>query len=283
MGLITMANSYVGIYRGLIVDHGVGETTNKNPQWIAALHAEEYWDESEKVWVSYADREDTDITAYLVLAGKEQNELFHCKALEKAIGWDGQSFAALAGMDLSETRIQFTVEENDYNDNITLKVTRIDHADAEPGRSVQKLDAAAVKDLDARFASFFRKRKGETKPVKPVGKPVVPGKKIEKPKVEEPVEEPTEDAGPPSKAKAKAKPKANPPKKEKGCTQAEAWKACKEAKDKSVSDKKLAEVWLEAVETLAPDGDEDKMTPELWARVKVVVSERVTGEEVAHL
>lgn len=272
MGLLTLENSYTGTYRGSIIDHGVSLTTNDNPQWIAALHAEEYWDEQEKVWVSWAERDDTDITGYFVLAGKEQREIFHCKNIEKAVGWSGESWKSLAELDLSEVKVQFRIEEHTYNENTTLQVAGIDHYDAEPGRTVRKLDTSEIKDLDARFASFFRKRKGERKPVKPVGKPVVPGKKsAAKPTVEETtIEAPADDSSPPKKTG-----KTTKPKKGKGCSQHDAWKACKKAKDESVSDKKLADLWLQTVETLAPDGDEEQMTNELWLRVRDIVSEQV--------
>lgn len=284
MGLITLENSYTGTYRFSIIDHGISLTTSEYPQWVVALHAEAYWDEEEKVWVSWADRDDTDITAYLVLAGKEQKEIFHCKSIEKAVGWDGQSWRSLAELDLSEVKVQGRIEENTYNETTTLRVTAIDHYDAEPGRTVRKLDASEVKDLDARFASFFRKRKGEKKPVKPVGKPVVPGKKsIAKPKVEVPAPEETPEVETDVPKAPKKTGKTSKPKKGKGISQGDAWKACKKAKDPSVSEKKLAELWLNTVEKLAPDGDEEQMSPELWERVRDIVCEQVSGEEVAHL
>lgn len=261
------------MYRGSILDHGLSLTQNEYPQWIVALHAEEYYDEEEKIWVDWSDRDDTDITGYFVLAGRDQKEIFHCKNIEKAVGWDGQSWKSLAELDLNEIKVQFRVEEHTYEENTTLRVAAIDHYDAEPGRTVQKLDVSEVKALDAKYASFFRKRKGEQKPIKPIGKPTIPIKS--KPKVDssEDVAPDKSDDAPPKKEKAK-------PKKEKSCTQAEAWKACKKAKDESISDSKLANIWLQSVETLAPDGDEDQMTPELWQRVKEVVSEQVSGDEI---
>lgn len=262
MGLMTTQESYPGTYRGSIIDHGLSLTKNDYPQWIATLHAEEYWDEEEKVWVSWTDRTDTDITARLVLAGSNEQEIFHCKNLEKAIGWDGESWKSLAELDLTETKIQFRVEEHIYNEVISLQVAGINHYDAEPGHTIQKLNAPEIKDLDAKFASFFRKRKGEKKPIKPIGKPIIP-----KPETDE--TRPNLPSPPEKKTKGK---------KVKGCTQQEAWKACKKAKDESVSDKQLAEVWLQTVETLAPNGDEEQMNNELWARVRDIVVEQVKSD-----
>lgn len=287
MSLMTVEKSFVGTYRGSIIDHGVAETTGGFPQWIAALHGLHYYDEQEKTWIDLSEYDEVDITAYLVLAGREQKEIFHCKNIEKAVGWDGQSWSSLAAMDLSETQIQFRVEEHTYNENVTLQVAGVDHYDAEPGRRVQKLDAKDLKTLDAKFSTFFRKRKGERKPVKPVGKPVIPNKA--KAREEAPAETdeskpdlPSPDSDAPPKAPKKTA-KTAKPKKGKGITQGDAWKACKKAKDESISDKQLADIWLQTVETLAPDGDEDQMTPELWVRVKDIVVEQVSGAEVAHL
>lgn len=284
MGLITLEKSYTGTYRGSIIDHGVSLTTGGFPQVSMVLHAKEYYNEEEKAWVSWTDREDTDITAYLVLAGKEQKEIFHCRNIEKAVGWDGASWKSLAELDLSEVEVQFRIEENVYNDNTTLQVARIDHYDAEPGRSVRKLDAAELKALDGQFAPFFRKRKGESKPVKPVGRPVIPGKKPTVAPEGPPDENPeTIDSDGPPAAPPKKSGKTQKPKNKKGITQGDAWAACKKAKDKSVSSSKLSEIWLQTVETLAPNGDEAQMTPELWLRVRDIVVEQVSGAEVAHL
>lgn len=273
--LMTVEKSFVGTYRGNIVDHGVAETTGGFPQWIAALHATHYYDEQEKAWVDLSEYDEVDITAYLVLAGREQKEIFHCKNIEKAVSWDGQSWSSLAALDLSGTQIQFRVEEHTYNEKVSLQVAGVDHYDAEPGRRVQKLDAKDLKNLDAKFATFFRKRKGEKKPVKPVGKPTIPGKKPAASSKETPEETSETDI---PKAQKKTGKTAKPKKGVNGCTQGDAWAACKKAKDKSVSDKKLADAWLEAVEKLAPEGDENNMTSELWLRVKEVVVERVSSD-----
>ncbi len=274
-----------------IVDGGVGQTSSGLPQLTLSLRADEIYDFDEKVWVPWDDVEEREITAYLVLIGKKDNEIFHCKSIEKALGWDGASLASLATIEFQSAGIQFTIKENTYEDKTTMQVANIDHYDAEPGRTVSKLDAKELKDIDAKYASFFRKRSGEKKP-KTVGKPTVP---VAKPKA---VVAPAASADPPDpKADAptsltsvssrageippKAPKKATKPKKavkKSGCTQTEAWIACKKAKYEAISDEKLTEVWLAAVETLAPDGDEDKMSPELWSQVRDVVSAQVVDD-----
>ena len=267
-----------GTYRTKgIIDGGLGETSSGLPQLVLSLQADEIYDFEEKCWVDWSDTETREITAYLVLIGKKDNEIFHCKSIEKALGWDGASLSSLAAIDFQAAGIQFRVEENEYNDKVTLQVAGIDHYDAEPGRTVQKLDAAEVKGLDAKYASFFRKRTGEKKP-KTVGAPKVPSNKPPSgvPKTDTQV---AEEAAPPvAPPKAPAKKTKKPAKKAAGCTQTEAWVASKKAKHESISDETLTEVWLKAVETLAPDGDEDKMSPELWQRVRDVVVAQVVDD-----
>ena len=259
-----------------IVDGGLGQTSTGLPQLVLLLRADEIYDFEEKCWVPWDDVEEREITAFLVLIGKKDNEIFHCKSIEKALGWGGASLGSLNDIDYQNSGIQFRTQENEYEDKITLQVAGIDHYDAEPGRTVQKLDAAEVKGLDAKYATFFRKRKGEAKP-KTVGKPVVP---VVKPKTPVTTDELVPDEAPPAvppKAPKKEKSK-KAAKKIAGCTQGEAWKACSDAKYESISKEKLVDVWLKAVETLAPDGDEDKMTPGLWAEVRRIVVEQVKDD-----
>lgn len=273
-----------------IVDGGMGETSTGLPQLVLSLRADEIYDFDEKCWVPWDDVEEREITAFLVLVGKKDNEIFHCKAIEKALGWDGAGFSSLAAIDFLAAGIQFTTKENIWEDKVSIQVAGIDHYDAEPGRTVNKLDAAEVKGLDAKYASFFRKRTGEKKP-KPVGAPKVPGKKPTIPaKNRDSVPDGPEstsltsvsgragdDVPPVAPPKAPVK-KPKKAKKGTGCTQTEAWVAAKKAKYEAISDEKLIEVWLKAVQTLAPDGDEDKMSPELWAQVRDVVVGQVVDD-----
>jgi hypothetical protein len=251
-----------------IVDGGLGQTLTGLPQLTLSLRADEIYDFDEKCWVPWDDVEEREITAFLVLIGKKDNEIFHCKSIEKALDWDGASLSSLNDIDYQNSGIQFRTVENEYEGKTSLQVAGIDHYDAEPGRTVQKLDAAEVKGLDAKYATFFRNRSGEKKP-KPVGKPVVP---TAKPKRDPKADAADVPATPPKKTKAPKKAKKT------GCTQTEAWAACSKAKHESISKEKLTEVWLKAVETLAPDGDEDNMSPELWAQVRDVVVGQVVDD-----
>ena len=266
-----------------IVDGGLGKTSTGLPQVVLSLRADEIYDFDEKCWVPWDDVEEREITAFLVLIGKKDNEIFHMKTTEKAFGWDGASLDSLRVINFQNFGIQFRTVENEWEDKVTIQVAGIDHYDAEPGRTVQKLDAAEVKGLDAKYASFFRKRSGEKKP-KTVGKPVVPGSKGPKPNItptgpaipSTPPKAETENPDPPPPKKAPKKPKKA--KKTAGCTQNEAWAACKKAQHESISNEQVVDIWLKAVETEAPDGDEDKMTPGLWAEVRRIVVEQVKDD-----
>lgn len=259
-----------------IVDGGLGQTSTGLPQLTLSLRADEIYDFDEKCWVPWDDVEEREITAFLVLIGKKDNEIFHCKSIEKALGWDGASLSSLNDIDYQNLGIQFRTIENEWEDKVTIQVAGIDHYDAEPGRTVQKLDAVEVKGLDAKYATFFRNRSGEKKP-KPVGKPVVPAAK---PKTTAPPEtdESVPDQAPPKKAAKPLKAPKKAAKKTAGCTQNEAWAACSKARHESVSKEQVIDIWLKAVETLAPDGDEDKMSKELWAQVRDVVVAQVKDD-----
>jgi len=59
------------------------------------------------------------------------------------------------------------------------------------------------------------------------------------------------------------------------------WKNCKKvAMNESISEDRLGGIWLQAVDKIAPDGDEDNMTLKFWKRVeKLVIKKLRLGEE----
>src|SRR4030042_5584525 len=141
-----------GTFRGSVVDFGLATTKNEYPQLILALRGEEYYDEDEKQWVSWEGVEETDITAYLVLFGTDKTPIFHIRQLQKALGWDGLSFSSLVKIEWENLKLTFRVETHIYNGASSLKITNVDAYDAEPGRSISKLDDEEVKKLDAVYA-----------------------------------------------------------------------------------------------------------------------------------
>lgn len=267
-----------GTFRGEVVDGAPGVTSKDNLQLCLALKALEIYDFDEEKWEDWQELgqgEYDEITAYLVLISADQNEIFHFKSVEKAFEVQFDSVAEMENFDFTGKQIQFRTENSTYKDKTNLKVVAIDHFDAEPGQRVQKLDEEKVKSLDAKYASFFRGRRGEKKPVKPISKPKVPSavkpKSPTKPKADKTPEKPSTPKKPEKSKKSPPKPK-----KAKGCTEADAWKAVNEKT--SADDAALTQMWFEAIATVDPDGEGDNMNNELWSQVKDIVIERANSE-----
>lgn len=258
-------------FRGEIVDGSPNVTSKDNLQLVLALRGAQIWDTDEKVWVDYGDDgvEECEITGYLVLISGDGAEIFHYKSVEKAFETEFNSVAELGAFEFVGKQIQFRVEESTYKEKTSLKVAGIDHYDAEPGQRVQKLDETKIKSLDAKYATFFRGRKGEKKPVKPVTKPTMPAKPkgTTKPTTKSKVEKPA----PSTKKPAPKKPGA---KKKPAYTEDLAWK---EINAKTEADTTTLEsLWYDAIETLNPNGGEQNegMTAELWEQVTYTVIAR---------
>lgn len=261
-------------FRGEVVDGAPSVTSKDNLQLVLALKALEIYDFDEEKWEDWQELgqgEYDEITAYLVLISADNSEIFHFKSVEKAFENQFDSVSEMENFEFTGKKIQFRTENSTYKDKTNLKVVAIDHYDAEPGQRVQKLDEDKVKALDAKYASFFRGRRGEKKPVKPISKPKVPGK-VAKPAAKP--ETPEKPAAP----KKPEKPKKTPakPKKAKGCTEADAWKFVNEKT--SADETTLTQMWFEAIATVDPDGEGDNMNNELWAQVKDIVIERANSE-----
>ena len=169
-----------GTFRGYAIDSGMGETKNGYPQWIAQLQAVEHYAEEKEDWIDWSEYEEKEITGYFVLFGGDGSPTLTAKQVQKALGWSGESFQEL-NADFSEVPVQFRVEESTYQGETRLKVTWIDSADAEPGRSIQKLDNDAVKKLDAKYAAKLRNLSGGPKPKSVPSKPPVPKPGIPEP------------------------------------------------------------------------------------------------------
>jgi hypothetical protein len=242
-----------GTFRGIILDAGIATTKNGFPQWVAQLEATEYYDDETKQWVNWTSYEEKHITVYTVLFGGEGKPLLSYNQLQKAIGWSGVSFSELVTMDYSQVKIQWRVETNLYEGVTSLQVKWIDAYDAEPGRTIQKLDPDKVKELDAKYINALRQASGGPKPKK-----VEPG----------PISAP---APLPAKVKnKKTKPTMPSTVALPVCTKEEAWNSAYEVKDQSVTDNQVAEIWLKTIETM---GGEKTITN--WSKVRDTVIEQV--------
>lgn len=252
-------------FRGKVVDHGISATKNEWPQFVCKLLATEIWDEEDQVWVSLADVEldANEITAYIVLIGKD-GETLSFDQVKKVFKWDGASFQVLNGGDYSEVGIQFRVEENTYEEKTRLQVTWIDEYDAIPGRSVRKLDASELKQLDAKFAAQLKAGGKKTAPAKP--KTAASGK--DHGTVTAKGSKPTSPKGPVKKTTTAPKMPSIPEAPVGSCTKDEAWTEVVDMKDKKIADDVFSKCWVNAVNEVRGDRKVEDLTNEDWFQVK---------------
>ena len=278
-----------GTFRGLPLDWGVSETRNKYPQFVSKLKAMEFYDETgelnggEPGWVAWDY--DQEITAFLCLYTQKDGqwvELMSVDQLKKALAWDGLSFESLANGKYGETMILFRVESENYEGKDRLKVQWIDKADANPIRQLPKYDATKLKGLSEKFAGVLKGAapspakapasapgagpkagpaappKGKPGP-KPKGTPAAAPSTATKPPAGAPAPAPRAPSVPPSSTVAPSAP----------MTKDQAWEACSTMKAQTVTDEKLAEVWI--AEATKIGKAEDQFTPADWAALKDAV------------
>ena len=279
-----------GTFRGLPLDWGVSETKNKFPQFVSKLKAMEFYDETgelnggEPGWVAWDY--DMEITAFLCLYTQKDGqwvELMSVDQLKKALAWDGLSFESLANGKYDKTMILFRVEDEEFEGKHRLKVQWIDKADANPIRQLPKYDATKLKGLSEKFAGVLKgaapspaKAPASAPGAGPKAGPAVPpkGKPGPKPKGTPAAAPSTATKPPASPAPAPSAPSGNlPPKTLPPSTTPEtkdsAWAAVDSMRAKTVTDEKLAEVWI--AEATKIGKAEDQFTPDDWTTLKNAV------------
>ena len=259
----------IATFRGYPVDSGVSETKKSGlPQWVASLKAVEIYDEDTEQWVDWSKYEETEITGYFVLFDKSGKPTLTCQQVSKAVNWDGVSVLELGTTNYSKTLVQFRVEENTYEGNTRLQVSWIDHADAEPGRSITKLEPDALKKIDAKYAAALRKLSGGPKPKSVPTKPPTP-KSAKAALKAEMDEKAAKKQAIDKKAKTTTPTVPTPPKPKSGkkdaCTLNDAWETVYGVKPEEMSDKDLENKWYEIINKY---GDEDTLSPVEWAVVR---------------
>lgn len=254
-----------GVYRGVILDGGLSESSGGFPQEVLSLKAEEVYDTESDSWLP-ADAENAEITYYGVLIDSKDHETKNCKQLKKIIGWDGASFLTLSEMNMAGIPIQFRVEEKTYQENTSLQVTWIDTPDAPPFRTVQKLDKESVKALQQKYASVLASTKSA---VKPVAAPVSAPKTAPKTTPPTTVAEVIENQKPTPRKKPSLPAKTVVGK----CTADEAYMACYSLKKDDVTDEALSDLWLKVVASV--NEDESKITKEGWFTIKETILKQV--------
>ena len=256
-----------GTYRGVAIDHAVTESSGGYPQLVLQLCATEYYDDETGEYIDVSDQ-GLEIYAYLVLFGGDGKATLNCSQVQKVFSWDGKSFTGLNELDISEMGLQFRVEENNYEGKTTNQVNWVDEFDAIPGRSMKKLDAKGIKELDAKFNAALKQLGGAKAPAKPKSAPAIPPKAAVTKKA---TTKKAETAPPTAPPKA---PSANVPSEAKTCTKDEAWADCYEIKSARVSEDELIKVWGTAIRDVGEGILEADLTPEQWAEVR----EKVQGE-----
>ncbi|KKN71952.1 hypothetical protein LCGC14_0415980 [marine sediment metagenome] len=248
-------------FKAIMTDGGVGTTKESElPQIVGSFLMQELYDDTSGTFQDCSEYNET-ITGYLVLVGKEGQDLLNCDQAKKVFDWDGQSFADLDAKlieAVNNKQIVLIHCENDtYKDKTSLKVQWIDTGDAQPGGSIKKLDSSELKKLDARF-----KRKAKPKAAtaaKPAAKPAAKAK-------------PTTPKKPvtPKKA-APAKAEAAPG----SCSKDDVWEfVCNEELwNEGVTIDTVSEAWTQAIEEMGPD--EDKFSVEDWFVIRDAICKKV--------
>lgn len=290
----------IGAFRGKPKEWTLSKSKNGFPMFnIHVAATERYVDQPEEMaafnltepgWVPWADY-NQETVGHLCLFNAEK-ALLNYEQVQKALGWDGASLAALASGDWSNTTILFQMEENEYNGETSIRMNWIDAADASPTRGLQALDADGLKDLDSKFKGMMKApakaapaKAGPAKPVAPVppGKSPVPPGTAAKPaatptsKMTAPAPAPKPSTPAPA---AGASPSKAPPQKavkaetapfvatyKDGMEGRDAvWNAVS-AKQGTASDDTMATLWFDACEKVAPGVLEDGITGAQWAKI----------------
>jgi hypothetical protein len=164
----------VGTFRCRLVEKGLNKTKEKKdnekdpggyPQLMTkvvmtGLYDEKGGEDGKPTWFPIEDW-DMGITAYSCLYGflkkeKEVGKTLTCQQIMKVFSWDGVSLAELVTKDDDGLEFQIRIEENDpeYADKTPFQVSWIDVFDADPARTLRKLDAAEIKALDKQFSNL---------------------------------------------------------------------------------------------------------------------------------
>jgi hypothetical protein len=166
--------SQPGSYRGTVIDRGLSNSSGGHLQLEITMQATEKYDEENQVWTPF-DFEDSEAQAYMnLITGKEKENSVNCRQIMRALGWDGMAFSTLNNADAPlATHIQWRMGMETYNEVERCKVQAIDAYDAAPGRKVEKLDVAAARAVDAKYAAILKNLGGGPKP-KSAPKPPAP-------------------------------------------------------------------------------------------------------------
>lgn len=289
-----------GVYRAEIAESAVNTTKKSGyPQFVARYTiTEKYIEDPEGLahfelespgWVDWSAF-DEEIVGYSILFKADvnndevmepgENDLPSYESLQRALDWDGTSFATLASA--VGKKVLIRVDEDEFEGKVSLRVNWVDHVDSPPRPELRGADKEELASLDKLLK--VTRSKSKPAPAKPApaskpkpgdgGKPksAPPAKQAKTEKVEEPAEEESladsienEDveSEPESDASGSGLPAS--------CSQGEAWEfVCDHKGDND--DGTVQDAWLSAVsEIVGEDGDEDDLDETGWASVLATV------------
>ena len=293
----------IGTYRGTIIEHSLGQTKKKYPQFVARLLATEKYVESpdeikhfqtqgllengEPGWVDWSSF-GQEIVMFAVLYNNEiispNTELLNVKQLNAATGWEAPDFDSLNNSSMVDMTILFrvsakkgyTTAEGVYKDQAgEIEVSWIDNKDASPTPQLKALNPDEVSAIKSRVSGY-------SKSAKPA-KPAKPATSVASPSAS-PASATTAVSQQPSVAKKEARKAPTPPPATKAPTVAaaapagppaevtkdEAWDYINARKGTN-EDEVVADTWLSVIGEVAGNRQESDLTTTDWAKVRDTV------------
>lgn len=274
-----------GIYKAKIQDSTFGFTKNRYPQVLMQLlttHA--YVENSDDLahykldapgWVEYPEESilyagvlfnDADVYT-------EDSALRSYEDLQKALGWDGLSFAPLADDTFRGREVLIRCEEDEYQGKVRLRVQSIDAPDASPHRGLRDTDPEDLRVAESRLQ--IQKAKPKPRPVVAKPKP-----KSEPRQETPPPAEPSPEAAIPTRPKrssgeAVVKSIANLPD-----SQAKCWESIvRFGSEQKSTEQQIEAAYMAALDTVAPEIEEDEIAPAQWGEVYQHAVEKLAAED----
>lgn len=302
-----------GTFRGRPTEWGLSKSSGGFPQFAVKVKALEYYVRdpaemeafglTEAGWVDWSSY-DQEAVGFMVLFNADK-ALLNFEQVQKALGWDGADLAVLHTGPWNEKDILFSVEENTYKEQTSLRINWLDAYDASPVRGLSNLDADGLKALNGQFAHLLNNAKkaapakapAKAAPAagKPVGAPApAAAKPAAKPTAAAPAaaakpttqETPAQSAAPSTTPKASAPPAKKPAPKAEApfvateTTKGAAWAAIS-SQQGGVSDDTMATLWIDACEEVAPGTTEEAITGAQWMQVQTIVLSKLVTETAA--
>lgn len=287
-----------GVFKAKIADHGVGQTQNGYPQWVAEFTIDEMYDEETGEWTPWSEY-DMGITGYLVLFGGNEKPTSNVAQIKTATGWTGRTFVSLSEMNLSDKTVLIRVESSEFKGKERRQVVWVDHQDASPVRQLRKLDTTGIKGLDSKYAATLAGSATAPPAKAPVKAPVrsaapAPTQTPSQPPTQaqpvataadtsakkrgpKPKLPPPPPALAPAGAMTNGLPKSIPPPPPqaatpsgknwpKECTLDEAWTAVMGNLSSEANADAASEMWLKQIDEKG--GDESTITPTQWGEIR---------------